>query len=120
MRVLLAALCLVAGLTAGCARRSADRGVDRGRAVTSQDIVGSCQATAELLVAKVNKRAGPDMENTVVRAPTRVATAWVLDGVMVTRQDGTVQTRDEYRCIFTGTTIATADASVSRTKHAPP
>ena len=116
MRVLLAALCVVAGLTAGCSRRSADR----DRAVTSHDIVGYCQATAELLVSKVNKRAGPDMENIVVRGPTRVETAWVLDGVMVTRQDGTVQTRDEYRCIFTGTTIATANASVSRTKRAPP
>lgn len=109
-------LCLFAGLTAGCSRRSADR----NRPVTSQDIVGSCQATAELLVSKVNKRAGPDMENIVVRGPTRVENAWVLDGVMVTRQDGAVQTRDEYRCIFTGTTIATANASVSRTKHATP
>ena len=54
MRVLLAALCLAAGLTAGCARRSADRGADRDRAVTSHDIVGYCQATAELLVAKAN------------------------------------------------------------------
>ena len=60
------------------------------------------------------------MANIVVRGPTRVETAWVLDGVMVTRQDGAVQTRDESHCIFTGTTIATADASVSRTKRTPP
>lgn len=116
MRVLLAALCLVAGLTAGCSRRSADR----NRQVTSQDIVGSCQATAELVVSKVNKRAGPDMKNIVVRGPTRVENAWVLDGAMVTGQDGAVQTRDEYRCIFTGTTLATANASVSLGKRTPP
>lgn len=116
MRVLLAALCLVAGPIAGCSRRSADR----DRAVTNDDIVGYCLATAELLVAKVNKRAGPDMENIVVRGPTRVENAWVLEGMMVTRQDGAVQTRDEYRCIFTGTTIATANASVSLEKRASP
>ena len=71
MRVLFAALCLVAGVTAGCTRRLADR----DRALTNDDIVGSCQVTAELLGAKVNKRAGPVMENIVARGPTRMENA---------------------------------------------
>ncbi len=60
------------------------------------------------------------MENIVVRGPTRMENACVLEGMMVTCQDGAVQTRDKYRCIFTGNTLATANASVSLEKRASP
>ncbi len=123
MRFPLIALCITAsltGMTVGCSRKAEQRTVDRNRAVTTQDIVGYCQATAELVVSKVNKQAGPEMENVVMSGPIQKTNSWELEGVMVTRQNGTAQTRDDYHCVFTGTTLATANASVSLVKRTQP
>ncbi|MEF2277679.1 hypothetical protein V3W47_05155 [Deinococcus sp. YIM 134068] len=107
------ALGLLLLVLTSCENRSATLRHKGNRLLTAADVVGFCQATAELAVQKVNKRSGPQMQNEVLTRPTRLPGRWKLEARMVSSQEGTVRTSDPYSCVVTGETVRTANASVS-------